>query len=238
MMFMDIIDPDDATYLPPLPDLPRDRAQRRHSDDQQLRWLLDFAYRTLPAHEAPARQLYTQLRDVIHIAAGHRWLVSGEGQEFGGVRQRDGEEIRVLDSRGHERIRRASREKRERLSLSRLREAQLLVKNTLKGLTSGAIVVHRLDNVTVSAFGHAQAFHAPLPTAALIATLTLLDRVGLKGIRRCAYGYVKGQPGSNCGRVFVAVKRQKYCRAHKKVARAEQLEKARSKHRNKSKRSP
>ena len=60
---------------------------------------------------------------------------------------------------------------------------------------------------------HRMTLTAPLPDATVIAVVALFSHVPAALIRRC--------PWQECGRLFIAVKRQKYCVPHKDEAKFE-----------------
>jgi hypothetical protein len=136
---------------------------------------------------------------------------------------------------------------RPRLPLDGIRKGRQAVREALESLVAGRMYSQRFEEVPLllARLGP-RPFPAPptprrqhvlswservaLPDALVMAMLALLEHVPAPLLRSCPYR-PQPQVSSACGRVFVAVKRQKWCLQHGPVVRRKQLSAAQAKFR-------
>lgn len=125
------------------------------------------------------------------------------------------------------------------VSLETLRLAQRAVRAVVETLAQGRMYGHEWRRVHISGLwlsegkGLAVTFDASLADALVYAALLLVGEIGSSRLRLCPYRRVRS--ARECGRAFVAVKRQKWCPGHKAVARQERDRRAQAVHREKIK---
>jgi hypothetical protein len=231
-----------------------DGAGRRFAGGiRELRWLLDgFAYRDgerLSAREQ--RRLYRTLVVLVRDATGDRWTVdAGEVDEFDRVPVSIGADrarwarypapVRLAAEQAWRNLRRRRDPRtvfigiaQPRVTAETLKAAREAVREALEDLVASGRCRWRPVAAQLSASVEPGAlssqFAAPLPDALVIAALALVETVTPSRVRRCRYG----PAGARCGRVFVAVKRQRYCEAHRRAAKRDRDARAQARHRAK-----
>ncbi len=210
--------------------LQRWKAAIGRTPPERLAWLLTFAYDqdVKPLTASDRAKLRYALLLAVQDAMGGTWGVQGPAE--GGI------------------------------SPEALRAGQQAIRNAAEALVSGRLYAPTVQSVRVVArlgprdipapptprerFTLTRVFLAPLPEAAGIAAMELIGQIPPTSLRRCPYivapkGPESPKPGlpfGACGRVFVAVRRQKYCAAHRAAARAEAMRRAMERFREKEQR--
>jgi hypothetical protein len=214
-----------------------------------LAWLLDsFVYADIDAMSLPQRHaLRRALQSAISIGTSFEWMAVETYESADGAASFTGsqEEIRagLADQLRQGLIRPAdpTADLRE-AQVSAKEAAELLARGVHYILRSGAepdedvegnAVVRplRISSVVVCALPVNTYICVPLADAVVRTILMAMSATDSSVIRRCPYSLPDGR---ECGRVFVAVRTQKWCRPHGLVTRREQNRAALEKHRKKA----
>jgi len=190
-----------------------------------LAWLLDsFVYADIDAMPLARRYaLRRALQGAISSASSHEWIAEETYESAAGAKRFTWQELRAADPA----LRRPADPTAD------LREAQVRAKAAVEPLSRGDYYTLDVGAASIEVGGPPLNTYIYMPLADAVVG-TIITAMSLttpfSAIRRCPYVL---PDGSECGRVFVAVRAQQWCRPHGLARRREQNRAALEKHRSK-----